>query len=166
MVASSPALGISQLLNKKIWINQTIALYCAPRIEPNAFFVRLMERAKLELEFLFRASPGILYQFLTTPSCLTRWFCDEVDITADHFIFYWGASSEEADLIDDIEEERLRFHWEDADEDEYLEFRILESPVTGETILEITDFCDEDELDDQRKLWETQIQRLQKATGG
>lgn len=151
---------------KKIWINQTITLYCAPTTKPNAFFVRIMERAKLELEFLFRASPGILYQFLTTPSCLTRWFCDEVDITGDHYIFFWGSSSESADLIDDIEEERLRFHWLDAEPGEYLEFRILESPVTAETILEITDFCDEDELDDQRKLWETQVQRLQKATGG
>lgn len=125
-----------------------------------------MERVQLDMEFLFRASPAILYQFLTTPSCLTRWFCDEIDITGDHYKFYWDGASEAADLIDDIEEERLRFHFVDAEDDEYLEFRISESPVTGETILEVTDFCDADELDDQRRLWQTQIQQLQAATGG
>lgn len=136
------------------------------RFRDNNRFSRIMARVKIELEFLFRASPGILYQFLTTPSCLTRWFCDEVDINGDHYAFYWGNAFESADLIDDIEEERLRFHWDDADEGEYLEFRIKESPVTGETILEVTDFCDDGEQEDQRKLWQTQVQRLQHATGG
>ena len=64
-----------------------------------------------------------------------------------HITFVWSGSEEVAELIDDIEEERLRFKWEDADdEEEYLEFNISKSPVTGETILEITDFCDEDEV--------------------
>ena len=126
-----------------------------------------MERVKFTLEFLFRASPTILYKFLTTPSCLIRWFCDEVDIQGDTFTFVWSGSEEVAELIDDIEEERLRFKWEDAeDEEEYLEFNISKSPVTGETILEITDFCDEDEVADQQQLWESQMKELRKETGG
>ncbi len=119
------------------------------------------------MEFLFRASPAILYKFLTTPSCLTRWFCDEVDISGDTFIFVWSGSEEEAELIDDIEEERLRFRWEDADnDDEFLEYSIMVSPVTGETILNITDYADSDEVDDQRQLWETQMNRLRAEMGG
>ena len=55
---------------------------------------------------------------------------------------------------------------EDADEDEYLEFRFRKSPVTNETILEITDYCDEGEEDDQRQLWESQIKILRQETGG
>lgn len=126
-----------------------------------------MERTKITMEFLFRASPTILYQFLTTPSCLIRWFADEVDIQGDTYVFVWNNYAQSADLIDDIEEERLRFRWEDAESDEeYLEFRISTSPVTDETILEIIDFCDDDEVDDQKQLWRTQIERLQKETGG
>ena len=125
-----------------------------------------MSREKFTLEFLFRASPAILYKFLTTPSCLTRWFCDEVDITGDTYLFSWRGSYEEAELIDDIEEERLRFHWEDSEDGEFLEFSITTSPVTGETILEITDFAEPDELDDQRQLWETQMTRLRAEMGG
>ena len=126
-----------------------------------------MERVKITLEFLFRASPTILYQFLTTPSCLIRWFCDEVDIQGDTYIFVWEGSEQEAELIDDIEEELVRFRWDDADyEEEYLEFKISKSDVTDETILEITDFCDDDEVDDQKRLWKTQIEQLRKETGG
>ncbi|MEM1322589.1 MAG: START-like domain-containing protein [Bacteroidota bacterium] len=126
-----------------------------------------MERVKIDLEFLFRASPTILYKFLTTPSCLIRWFCDEVDIQGDTFTFSWSGAEEVAELIDDIEEERLRFHWEEADSDEeYLEFRLSRSPVTGETILEITDYCDEDEAEDQKQLWTSQMKVLRQETGG
>ncbi len=126
-----------------------------------------MQRVKLNLEFLFRASPAILYKFFTTPACLIRWFCDEVDIQDDTFTFFWSGYDEVAELVESVENERLKFRWEDADdEDEFLEFRITTSPVTGETILEITDFCDEDEVEDQKQLWESQILQLQKETGG
>lgn len=125
-----------------------------------------MERVKIELEFIFRASPTILYKFITTPSCLIRWFCDEVDIQGDTYTFSWSGSEEVADLIDDIEDDRVRFQWEDAADDEFLEFRMRKSPVTNETILEITDHCDSDEVKDQQQLWDSQIKQLRSATGG
>ncbi len=127
-----------------------------------------MKRVQFNLEFLFRASPTIVYKFITTPSCLIRWFCDECDVTADDiYSFKWEGSEETAELIDDIEDERIRFRWEDAEEEEeYLEFRMSRSPVTGETILEITDYADEDEVDDQKQLWESQIKVLRQETGG
>ena len=125
-----------------------------------------MDRIKIDLEFLFRASPAILYKFFTTPACLIRWFCDEVDITGDTYTFFWSGSEEVAELIDDIEEERLRFEWEDGEDGEFLEIRLSRSPVTGETILEITDFCDEDDKDDQVQLWSSQMEQLRKETGG
>ncbi len=126
-----------------------------------------MERVKIDLEFIFRASPAILYKFFTTPACLTRWFCDEVDIQDDTFTFIWNGAEEVAHMVDDIEEERVRFKWDDPEkEGEYLEFRMYKSPVTSETILEITDFCDDDEVDDQRQLWESQVKVLRQETGG
>lgn len=127
----------------------------------------LMERVRIKLEFIFRASPTILYQFLTTPACLVRWFCDEVDINGHIYSFIWGGMNEDAELIEDIEDELVRFRWAEADfPNEFLEFHIYESPVTGETILELTDFCDANEVKDQKHYWDTQIQLLQKETGG
>lgn len=125
-----------------------------------------MRREKINLEYIFRASPAVLYRFLTTPECLVRWFCDAVDIQDDIYTFDWQGVEEIAEMIDDIEEERIRFEWEDADEGEYLEFRMYKSDVTNETILEITDFSDEDETDSQADYWSTQIENLRKETGG
>jgi len=126
-----------------------------------------MDRTSIEMEFIFKASPAMLYNFLTSPEGLVRWFCDAVDISNDLYDFYWEGAKESAELIDDIEEERLKFHWIDADEEgEYFEFSMFKSPITNETILKIVDFCDTDEVDDQRELWSSQIGELQKAIGG
>lgn len=126
-----------------------------------------MERVKFTSEFIFRASPNIVYQFLTDPACLTRWFCDEVDINDSTYTFVWSGSPEEAELIEDSEASLVRFAWDDADdEDEYLEFNISKSPVTGETIVYVTDFADDDEVDDQKALWDTQLTRMRAEMGG
>jgi len=126
-----------------------------------------MKRVKINLEFIFRASPTILYKFLTAPDCLIRWFCDEVDINDKTFTYTWSGADELADLLEDIEEERLKFKWHDAeDAEEYLEFRMTKSPITNTSILEITDFCDEDEVEDTKALWESQMKTLQNVTGG
>lgn len=125
-----------------------------------------MRRVSLELEFIFRASPAIIYKFLTTPECIIRWFCDGVDITGDEFVFEWDGEEEEALLIDDIEEERLRFRWVDEKEDEYLEFRMYKNEVTNETILEITDYCDKGDEETTRDLWVSQMEELRFSMGG
>ncbi len=130
-------------------------------------FKKGMQRVKIQSEFLFRASPAILYKFFTTPACLIRWFCDEVDIQGHTFTFMWSGSEEVAELVEDVENEKIKFKWEEADSDEeFLEFHMSTSPVTGETTLNITDFCDEDEVDDQLSYWSSQMDQLAKATGG
>ena len=126
-----------------------------------------MSRVKIDMEFIFKASPRIIYQFLTLPENLVRWFADGVDINEDEYTFTWEGSEETAIIIDDIEEERLRFKWLDSgEEDEYFEFRMYKSDITRQTILEITDFCDKDESDEQRDLWGQQIEELHNACGG
>ena len=125
-----------------------------------------MKRVKIDMEFILRASPAIVYTFLTTPACLVRWFCDEVDIQDDVYTFTWQGADEIAEMIDDIEDERVRFAWEDADDDEFLEFRMYKSDVTNETVLEITEFCDEGEEESQQDYWSNLIQILRKETGG
>lgn len=120
-----------------------------------------MERVKFTVEYIFKASPAILYQFLTTPSCLIRWFCEKVDIQGDTYTFFWEGNFQIAILIDDLEEELIRFRWLDAEVDtEYLEYKITTAPVTDETVLEITDFCDEDEVEDQKLLWDSQVHQM------
>lgn len=126
-----------------------------------------MNREKVVMEFLFRASPAIIYQFLTTPSCLVRWFCEGVDISGKSYVFTWSGADEEAELLENVENERLKFRWLDADDpEEYLEYSMSKSPITGETILMITDYCDEGEKDETDLLWESQIATMKKEMGG
>ncbi len=78
----------------------------------------------------------------------------------------WSGQAEQAELIEDIEDDRLRFVWLEAQgPNEYLEFRITTSPVTDETILTITDFCDDDEVADQKLFWQAQIQKMTRVMG-
>lgn len=125
-----------------------------------------MKRVKFELEFIFKASPAMLYQFITFPANLVRWFCDDIDIDQEFYTFIWDGTPETAELLDDIEEERLKFKWQDSEPDEYFEFRMYKSEMTQETILEITDYCDEDEVDEQTDFWNSQIEELHQACGG
>ncbi len=125
-----------------------------------------MSRVKVDMEFIFKASPSILYKFLTAPECLVLWFSDVADVNDDSYTFYWDGSEEEAILVDDIEEERLRFRFLDGEEGEYLEFRMYKSDITQQTILEITDFCDKGEEKEQQDLWGSQVSQLRIVCGG
>ena len=139
--------------------------YCAC-LNKNTRIIPYMPRVSFQIEILMKASPTIIYQFLTSPACLVRWFCDEADIQDDCYIFSWQGVPEVALIVDDIEDERLRLRWDYADKDEFLEFRIYKSDVTEQTILEITDFCDSNDVSDQKRLWESQIADMRKEMGG
>ena len=126
-----------------------------------------MERKSFTIEFLFKASTTIVYRFITAPDCLIRWFCDKADIDDNAYIYSWDGEEEVADIIEDIEDEYLKLQWDEAESDEeFLEFRMSRSPVTGETILLITDWADADEVEDQKRLWTTQMAGMKKAMGG
>ena len=59
-----------------------------------------MERIKLELEFVIKSSPTILFQYLSTPSGLVEWFCDDVNIKGSkQYSFFWDGSENKAELV-------------------------------------------------------------------
>jgi uncharacterized protein YndB with AHSA1/START domain len=123
-------------------------------------------RKNVVTEYLFKASPTIVYSFLTTPACLVRWFCDSVDILGDIYTFEWQGYFQQAKLEVDIEDEYLKFVWLDGDnEGETLEYRISSSPITNETILTITDFSDEGDSGSQIQLWDSQVKSMKQEMG-
>ena len=119
-----------------------------------------------KLEYIVKSSPTILYSFLTTPAGLSQWFADSVDINGDTYTFVWNGVPEQADIIEDIENEIVRFRWDYSDDHEYFEFAIELSEVTGDTILYVTDFAEESDPRDQEILWDSQIANLIKRIGG
>jgi len=126
----------------------------------------MARKKSFTLEFAFRASPNILFGFLTTPSGLAQWFADMVDVEDGTYTFTWSGDEEHAVLIEKNEPELARFRWLEGPDNEFFEFKIIQSEVTGDTILFITDFAEEGELEEQQLLWSSQIANLQTRIGG
>lgn len=117
------------------------------------------------LEFPIRCSPPILFEFLSTPVGLQEWFADAVDQRDTFFYFSWNGSVDTAEMIEEFENEYVRFRWDYYGDDEFFEFRIEQSPITNETILKITDFADKFDLKDAERLWNTQVADLKHRIG-
>jgi uncharacterized protein YndB with AHSA1/START domain len=127
-----------------------------------------MEKVKFENEYIINASKGIIYNLLSTPSGLSEWFADDVNINKDIYTFIWDDSEEEARLLTKKNEEHIKFRWMEDEEDGndvFFEIRIKIVPLTGETVLIITDFADEDELEEAALLWDSQIDKLKRIMG-
>ncbi|OFX22808.1 MAG: hypothetical protein A2041_02015 [Bacteroidetes bacterium GWA2_31_9b] len=126
-------------------------------------------KKKYELEFTLNASPKILFPRLSTPSGLSEWFADDVNIVGNIYSFYWDGSEQQAELISKKENQFIRFRWLDEDDDEedtlFFEFKIHQDELTGDVALVITDFSDESEITEANNLWISQISELKRTLG-
>ena len=125
------------------------------------------EKIRFDIEFPIHASPQLLYQYISTPSGLSEWFSDNVNSRGELFTFIWDDSEEEAKLLSKKSDERVQFRWV-ADEDDktvYFEIKIQVDEITKDVSIIVTDFADEDEVDEAKMLWENQISSLKQVLG-
>lgn len=125
-----------------------------------------MSKIKYEIEFPIHASPSMLYQYFSSPSGLEEWFADRVNSRGKLMTFMWDDSEEEATIVSKKQDERARYKWtESEDDDSYFEFRIQVDAITKDVSLIVTDFSEEDELEESKMLWENQIDELKHRIG-
>ena len=127
-----------------------------------------MSKTQFELEFVIQASPQLLYQYIHTPSGLSEWFADNVNARTEKYSFFWDDSEEDALLIRKKANEFVRFRWlngEDDQDDFYFEIRIVVDEITKDVSIVVTDFADEDEVEEAKMLWESQISDLKQVLG-
>jgi uncharacterized protein YndB with AHSA1/START domain len=120
------------------------------------------------LEFDFQASPQLLFQYLSTPSGLSEWFADNVNSRGERFVFIWDDSEEEAKMIQSKNNERVRFQWmndEEDSEDYYFEFMIQVDEITKDLSLIISDYSDDDEVEESKLFWRSLIADLKQVLG-
>ena len=123
-------------------------------------------KIKYEIEFPIQASPQLLYNYISTPSGLSEWFADNVNSRGELFTFIWDDSEEQAKLITKKNSERIKFKWlESSNDTSFFELRIEVDPITKDVSIIVTDFSDEDELEESKMLWENQISSLKQILG-
>lgn len=105
---------------------------------------------------------------LCTPSGLSEWFADDVNIKDDVFTFIWDGSEEKARLITKKPTTKTRFQWlrdEEEGNECYFEMRIAIDDITKAVVMQVTDFAEEDEEEDTRMLWEQAVSDLKRVLG-
>jgi uncharacterized protein YndB with AHSA1/START domain len=121
---------------------------------------------KYELEYIIHTSTPILFEFLTTPSGLSEWFCDDVNIRDNVYSFQWDENLQNARLIKFVEESVVRYQWLDKNDNSYFEFRIERDDLTNDISLIVADFADTPEdKHSSTLLWNSQIDKLLSVLG-
>jgi len=127
-----------------------------------------MDKEKFELEYLLKTSTKVLENMLSTPSGLSEWFADDVNIKDDIYTFVWDGSEEKARRLTKKMNGKMRFQWlEDEEEGRecFFELSYEVDPMTKAVILRITDFAEDDEIEEAQLLWEQQINDLKRTLG-
>ncbi len=125
----------------------------------------MSDKTKFELEFVIQSSPQMLYQYLATPSGLSEWFADDVNSRGEKFSFIWDGSEEEAKMLKRKSDEFIKFAWEESEDDSYFEMKIIVDEITKDVSLFITDFAEEDEVEEAKMLWANQVSDLKQVLG-
>ena len=129
---------------------------------------KMPAKEKYELEFLFKTSPKVLDNMISTPSGLSEWFADDVNIKDGIYTFIWDGSEEDARLITKKPNHKVKFRWiedEEDNSDAFFEIRYEVDPMTKMVLLIVTAFAEPDEMEDAQLLWQSQIEELKRKLG-
>ncbi|MBT3871826.1 MAG: SRPBCC domain-containing protein [Flavobacteriaceae bacterium] len=126
----------------------------------------MSEKIKYDMEFPIQASSALLYQYISTPSGMQEWYADNVNSRGEFFNFIWEGSEEVAKLISKQKGKSIRFQWmEDEGTNYYFEMRIDLDDITKDVCIMVTDFAEEDEVEEGKMLWENMISELKHLLG-
>ena len=125
-------------------------------------------KTAFSIEYDFQSSPQLLFQYLSTPSGLSEWFADNVNSRGEDYTFIWDDTEEYAKLIQKKNNEKVRFRWMNDEEDQddcYFELKIVVDEITKDVSLYVSDFADEDELEEAKMLWNNLVSSLKQVLG-
>lgn len=126
----------------------------------------MITKLKFEMEFPIQASPHMLYQYFGSPSGLSEWFADNVNSRGEIYTFIWNGSEEKAKVLQERPDEKIKFKWlNDGEDKTFFEFKIEVDEITKDVSLIITDFAEEDDIEEAKMFWENQIDELKRTIG-
>lgn len=131
-----------------------------------------MEDNRISLERELRSkSASIIWSLISTPAGLGKWMADEVKFEDNTFTFTWGNvwsrhETRTATLLEMKNFDYIRLRWsEDEYRDTYFELRMCKSDITGDYILEITDYATDGDTDTLVDIWDANMEKLHRSTG-
>ena len=99
---------------------------------------------------------------------MCEWFADDVNSRGKTFSFIWDGTEEIAELISSKSNTFVKYRWMDGSDDQdkcFFEIRIVVDEITKDVSLMVSDFAYEDEIEESKMLWESQIADLKKLVG-
>ncbi|MGL4292123.1 MAG: START-like domain-containing protein [Bacteroidales bacterium] len=126
-----------------------------------------MIKEKFNVEYTLKSvSPSVLWNYIATAHGLANWFADDVLLSGKKYTFIWNKMPQEAEQVGCRSGVFIRFRWDETESIKtYFEFRIHQLELTGNTVLEVTDYAYPEERDDSVDLWNTQIDNLKRKLG-
>ena len=129
-----------------------------------------MSKHKFVAEFELRASPKVLFPYISSASGMQQWFAEKVTLKdSSTFDFLWDGESHIAKLSQLRLNKSAKFDFVPSSTDErdhnYLEFKMEVSELTGSTYLKIVDYSANTDEDELNELWEDLIYKLKEIVG-
>ena len=129
-----------------------------------------MQKFKYSNEYELRASPKMLFPYLSTASGLSEWFCEKVNVKPNHsFDFIWDKESHIAEQTSLRLNKSAKFEFlntsDNNRDNNYIEFKVEVSDPTGSTSLRITDYSTNTDSEELKDLWDGLIDSLKEIVG-
>ncbi|OEK01027.1 ATPase [Roseivirga sp. 4D4] len=131
-----------------------------------------MGKNKFITEFEINASQKMLFPYLSTASGLAQWFADDVNINEDKvYSFLWDGEDHRAIKAAQRANVSVKFEFlpetdEDKDDPNYIELKLNVNELTQSVFIQITDYSDLDDPEEQQDLWENIVYSLKQIIGG
>jgi uncharacterized protein YndB with AHSA1/START domain len=129
-----------------------------------------MEKFKFVTEYELRASPKMLFPYISTASGLSQWFAAKVNTMPEHrFDFMWDNESHIARQVSLRQNKSVRFEFletgTNGHDNNYVDFRVEQSELTQSTYLRITDYSTNNDSEDLQDLWDGLMEKLREIVG-
>ena len=130
-------------------------------------------KKKFVKEYEIRASPRLLFPYISTATGLSEWFADKADYDNEShvFNFKWDDADHHAKQTVKKLNKVTRFEFfheasNEVDDLTFIEFKIEQNELTGSVYLNITDYSPSTEDDELEDLWDGLVGKLKEIVGG
>lgn len=131
-----------------------------------------MAKYKYTEEFELGGNPKSIYPYLQNIANLKEWFSPKIEVDNNQVInFMWDDDNHFARVTHSQLNKYVRYEFLDDKKQvinsdaSFLEFRLLQSPLTMVTFLKVTDYSEMNNEGDLKALWQELIEQLKDVAG-